>query len=182
MCLATIDQYLATSLRPQWQQFFNIKRAYLFSVSFFIIIGLCHGIPTLIWYDLIPSFTTGQMTCMITNSIFQKYIAYGYAIIFTGILPIMITVFFGCMAYWNVRQIPYRIVPLVRRELDKQLTSMVLMQVIFSFFFNVSYVILTCLLYTLDLTSKSINLLVFNMAFTVAGMIFYFHFAVSMNS
>ena len=33
------------------------------------------------------------------------------------------------MAYRNVQQIAYRTVPLVRRELDKQLTVMVLVQV-----------------------------------------------------
>ncbi|CAF3748822.1 unnamed protein product [Rotaria sp. Silwood1] len=38
------------------------------------------------------------------------------------------------MAYRNIKEINYRTVPLVRRELDKQLTTMVLIQVIYTFF------------------------------------------------
>ncbi len=37
-------------------------------------------------------------------------------------------IIFGVLGYRNVKQIAYRAVPLVRRELDKQLTKMVLIQ------------------------------------------------------
>jgi hypothetical protein len=106
----------------------------------FLIIWLLHGIPTLIWYNLSSSPITGSITCMIVNPIFQKYITYGYLLILTGILPICMAVLFGALAYWNVRQIPYRTVPLVRRELDKQLTSMILVQVVYNFFVIVLHV------------------------------------------
>ena len=36
------------------------------------------------------------------------------------------------MAYRNVQQLSYRTVPLVRRDLDKQLTVMVLVQVVYN--------------------------------------------------
>jgi hypothetical protein len=42
----------------------------------------------------------------------------------------MIVILFGILAYRNVQQIAYRAVPLVRRELDKQLTVMVLVEVL----------------------------------------------------
>jgi hypothetical protein len=40
-------------------------------------------------------------------------------------------IIFGLLAYRNIQQIAYRTVPLVRRELDKQLTRMVLVEVFF---------------------------------------------------
>jgi hypothetical protein len=181
MCLATIDQFLSTSLRPQWQQFFNIKRAYVLCMLF-LITWLLHGIPTLIWYNLSSSPITGSITCMIVNPFFQKYITYGYLLILTGILPIFMTVLFGSLAYWNVRQIPYRTIPLVRRELDKQLTSMVLVQVVFNIFVIVPYIIVLSLLYTLDFSSKAISLSKFDLSYAFFGMTYYLYFAVSINS
>ena len=41
------------------------------------------------------------------------------------------------MAYRNIQRISHRTAPLVRRELDKQLTTMVLVQVVINFFTNV---------------------------------------------
>jgi len=38
----------------------------------------------------------------------------------------------SAIAYRNIKQILYRTVPLVRRELDKQMTTIVLVQVIFN--------------------------------------------------
>jgi hypothetical protein len=94
MCLATIDQFLATSLRPRWQQFFNIKKAHFLCILFFII-WLLHGIPCLIWYTPTISLSTGSVSCIITDEIYQKYFSYGFTLILAGVLPIMITVSFG---------------------------------------------------------------------------------------
>ena len=46
MCLATIDQFLATSLRPQWQQFFTIRRAKFLSLVVFLV-WMCMAFPLL---------------------------------------------------------------------------------------------------------------------------------------
>ncbi|CAF4585351.1 unnamed protein product [Rotaria sp. Silwood1] len=178
MCLATIDQFLATSLHVHWQQFFNIKKAYVLCILFFII-WLLHGIPTLIWYDLSLLPTTGRLICTITNPVFDLYIAYGYLIILTGILPICITVLFGFLAYWNVRQIPYRTVPLVRRELDKQLTSMVLVQVVFNCFTILPYIICLFLVDTLDPNSMSMNMSDLGFGQHISIIIYYLYFASS---
>jgi hypothetical protein len=178
MCLATIDQFLATSLRPRWQQFFNIKRAHFLCILVFII-WLLHGIPTLIWYNLVISTRTGSASCIITNAIYQNYFTYSDIFILSGGLPIIITVLFGCLAYRNVRQIPYRTVPLVRRELDKQLTSMVLVQVVFNVFVIVSYIIMLILNYTVNFSNESIDLSVLNLITSIFGIIYYLYFAVS---
>lgn len=180
MCLATIDQFLATSLRPRWQQFLNIKRAYSLCRLFFII-WLLHGIPTLIWYNLSPSPITGRMTCTITNFIFEQYIRDGYLVVLTGTLPIFITVTFGSLAYRNVRQIPYRVIPLVRRELDKQLTSMILVQVVYNFFVIIPYVIVLVMTYFIELNMKTSIEDELNFYFVITNMIYYLYYAVSIN-
>ncbi|CAF3614672.1 unnamed protein product [Rotaria sp. Silwood1] len=220
MCLATIDQLLATSLQPRWQQCLNLKKAYRLCAMFFFI-WLLHSIPSLIWYNLslsvrtgkigcvitnsifqqyftyvyllilagilpiiinitfgsIAYLRTGKIGCVITNSIFQQYFTYVYLLILAGILPIIINITFGSIAYCNVRQIPYRTIPLVRRELDKQLTTMVLVQVVFKVFVIVPYITVLCVINTANLLSSSINITQLTFANFVTGIMYYLYFA-----
>jgi len=131
MCLAIIDQFMATSSRRQLQQLCNIKIAYCLSLIM-ILIWICHEIPTLILFNLIQSSDSSEMTCTNTSFVYQQYIIYVYLLVLTGILPMFINILFGSLAYRHVSQIPYRTIPLVRRALDKQLTSMVLVQMVYS--------------------------------------------------
>jgi hypothetical protein len=131
LCLAIIDQYFATSYHIRWQQWCNIKLAHRIT-SIFIIIWTLHGIPSLIFYNQIISPLTNTTVCQVTNYIFNQYLSYGYYLTLNNILP-LITIVFGIMAYYNARNLVHRTIPLVRRELDKQLTVMVLVQVLISF-------------------------------------------------
>jgi hypothetical protein len=131
LCLAIIDQYFATCSRPHWQQWCNIKLAYRLT-AVFSIIWILHGIPYFVFYDHIILSPTNKTICQITNNIFIKYHTYGYFLTLNNLLP-LITFVFGLMAYHNARHIGHRTVPLVRRELDKQLTVMVLVQVLINF-------------------------------------------------
>ncbi|CAF4709961.1 unnamed protein product [Rotaria sp. Silwood1] len=133
LCLATIDQFLATCSSPRCQQLCNIKLARRLCLAF-IISWLAYGILFFTSYDLIIDPSTGNLDCTVTNRTFQQYFKTWHVLIFLGVLPISITVLFGCLAYRNVQRLSYRTLPLVRRELDKQLTVMVLMQVVFNFF------------------------------------------------
>lgn len=178
MCLATTDQFLATSLRRQWQEAFNIKRARYLCV-FSIIIWLLHGIPVFIWYSPRYSTLTNKTSCIILNSAYQQYISYVYLIVLAGIAPIFITILFGSLAYWNVRQIPYRVVPLVRRELDKQLGNMVLVQVVLNIFYMLPCVIVLLLMYTLHPTIVSNYSAYFTLAYNMAALMYYLYFSVS---
>ena len=178
MCLATIDQFLATSLRPRWQQLLTIKRAHFLSILF-LIIWLVHAIPCLIWYNPVLSRRTGAISCTITNSIYEKYYAYCYGLTLAGILPICITVSFVCLAYRNVRQIPYRTVPLVRRELDKQLTSMVLVQVVHNFVVIVPYISVLIGIYTINPTVQPSIYSALAYSIRITGLVYYLYFAVS---
>jgi len=133
ICLATIDQYFATCTRPRWQQWSNIKLAQrLLILTIFLII--IEQIPTLIYYVQIESSTPGEFICTITNVNFIQFNIYCNYLILGNIIPYLILFSFGLMAYRNVQQLAHRAVPLVRRELDKQLTVMVLVQLISAFF------------------------------------------------
>ena len=130
-CLATIDQYFATCSRVQWQRWCNIKLAYRL-VFITILFWILHHIPYLIFYNHI--LLDNKIICKLTNLIFEQYTTYANLVILGRFIPISITFLFGYLAYRNVQQISYRTVPIVRRQLDQQLTSMVLVQVLVSVF------------------------------------------------
>ncbi|CAF1050216.1 unnamed protein product [Adineta steineri] len=177
ICLAIIDQYLATSSRAQWRLWCNMKIARR-SVLLFVLIWIIHNIPYLIYYDHVISTTTGQVTCINTNNIFQQYAIYGPTLIIGKILPIGITFVFGLLAYHNVQQLGYRTAPLVRRELDKQLTVMILVLIVFAFFTNMPYTIALILSTTTQLTQDPVLSAQIQFAILVNTYFVYIYFAV----
>jgi hypothetical protein len=128
VCLATIDQYFATCSNLRWRQWSNLKVAHRLTAIFAIFWSL-HGILYMIYFTRIYHPITGKTVCGVANAIFAKYNAYGYSLILAGFLPISITIFFSLLAFRNVRHSTRQAIPLVRRELEKQLTMMVLVQV-----------------------------------------------------
>ena len=140
MCLATIDQFLATCSTHRWQQWSHIKVAHRLTIGF-IIIWLLHGIPHCIYYNQIPSTSAGQYTCVITNDIFPVYYIGVQTVTLIGLLPILINVLFALLAYRNVRNLAHRAIPVVRRELDKQLTTIVLIQAVYYSVATIPYII-----------------------------------------
>jgi hypothetical protein len=153
LCLATIDQYFATCSRPRWQQWSNIKLV-RYTTAITIIFWSIFAILYAVYYDIIISPVTGNLTCMNTNSAFDRYNSYFHRIVMLGFLPNFITALFGFLAHRNISYLAYRTVPLVRRELDKQLTKMLLVQVIFNIFalllFNIVSVIVPYIITSAD--------------------------------
>ncbi|CAF1074259.1 unnamed protein product [Rotaria sp. Silwood1] len=181
MCIATIDQFLVTWANPRWQRYCNIQFAYrFFIISFFI--WILHGIPTLVYQTHITSILTGTKSCVITNSIFEKYYNYGFVLVLTSSLPVFVTALFGSLAYRNVRLLAYRTVPLVQRALDKQLTLIVLVQVVFNFCVIVPYIITYMFNFIVTLNSNTIEYAVFQLARNISINFFYLYFAVSIKN
>ncbi|UJR17537.1 hypothetical protein I4U23_004432 [Adineta vaga] len=106
------------------QQWSNIKVAHRITVII-TLIWLLNRIPYVIFFDKISS--TNTAVCVTVNSIFLQYHTYGYFLTYNNLIP-LITIIFGFMAFQNVRNLRYRSIPLVRQELEKQLTIMVLTQ------------------------------------------------------
>ncbi|CAF1242359.1 unnamed protein product [Adineta ricciae] len=130
ICFATIDQYWATCSRPKWRQWCNIKLALRLNLIS-IIISLLHCIPYLFFSNRAFLPTTNRISCIVTNKTYQQYRDYVLIPFINRLIPLTIIFTFGLLAYRNVQQIAYRTVPIVRRELDKQLTTMVLVQAAF---------------------------------------------------
>ncbi|CAF1173492.1 unnamed protein product [Adineta ricciae] len=176
MCLATVDQFLATQSNRRWHRFNSIKVARSVVTGIAICVT-AYCIPFLVYRGHTTSSSTGQAICDITNNVFASYRIFHNSFL-AGIIPLLIMSIFGLLAYRNVQQIAYRTIPLVRRELDKQLTSMVLIQI----FYNVLAITpsLTVGLYylildkTLDACSKTI----LNILLNLLAVIYYFYYVV----
>jgi hypothetical protein len=178
MCLATIDQFLATCSNPRWQRYSNIKLARWLCAIFFIIWTL-HGIPVIYFYNQVPTDPTGQLLCVITNDTFEQYYRYFFLVILIGIIPLLVTVSFGFLAYRNVQLLPYLSIPLVRRETDKQLTIMVLVQDVYNLFFIIPYVVVYLMVLNTDADQDSIIGARIDLASSITGALYYMTFSVS---
>ncbi|CAF1016202.1 unnamed protein product [Adineta ricciae] len=178
MCLATIDQYLATCPRTRWQRWSHIKVAHKVTVIS-VLIWILYGIPFLIYNNLIYSPITNRMICITSMTTFYYYYAYSFVWIFGGMLPIFVNALFGLLAYCNVQQMHRRTVPLIRRELDKQLTVIVLIQVVYTFVAIIPYIIVTIII--LDSMSGNDDLwqAKIQLATSITTCLYYLYFSVS---
>lgn len=112
------------------------------------------------------------------SNILLQYFSYGFIIILAGFLPVFITILFAFLAYRNVTQLAYRAVPIIRRELDKQLSTMVLVEVIFNCFATISYIILYIIQRILYITSNSYRSQQLSLTSSVLILMYYLHYAV----
>ncbi|UJR20481.1 hypothetical protein I4U23_023609 [Adineta vaga] len=177
LCLVTIDQFLATSARLQWQRWSSIKVAHR-SSSICIIFWLLYGIPYLIYYNPTLINSTKQTGCMITNSNYLKYYSSVHTPIIMGAIPIIITTVFGFLAYRNVKQFSHRAIPLVRRRHETQLTIMVFVQIIFNIFATTPVFVIRTLASQTTLTSDPKIGAQMQFAIALTTGIYYFYYAV----
>lgn len=176
LCLATIDQYFATCSHPRYQQWSNIKIAHRLSMLN-LIIWIFHNIPYLIYYDYVISSSTEKHVCTLTNNFFQQYVNYIILLTLGRILPICITVLFGLLAYCNIQTLSHRNLPLIRRELDKQITKMVLVQVLITFLSISPYVIVYFLSIISSITRDTNIAAQLHLASTISSTVYFIHFA-----
>ncbi|CAF1030214.1 unnamed protein product [Adineta steineri] len=124
ICFTTIDQFFSTNHRFNLRQMCTLKLGRYVS-SMFICFAIIHSIARGSSYNIQPT-----MGCIISNRIWIRYSTFFYYPILGGFLPIVSASSFSILAYINVRHIVRRQIPIVRRKLDKQITTMVLMRVI----------------------------------------------------
>lgn len=180
ICLATIDQYFATSSNLRWKQWFcQLKIAFCLTVIT-VIFWLLHGILYLVFFGWTPSAIPGPGSCIILNSIFGLYHVYGYFLTLSGFLPITIMVVFALLAFRNIHRSDHQNVPIVRRELEKQLTTMVLTHVAINSLLLLPMDIISALQRNTQLTSNATTAAMLQTAGTISLFIYYMNFAVSM--
>jgi hypothetical protein len=180
LCLATIDQYFATCSHPRWQKWSNIKLVHLLTTTT-IIFWLIFAILYPVYYNIIISPITGTVTCMTTNDIFNRYNTYFHRPVMLGFLPNFITALFAILAHRNLRNLAYRTVPLVRRELDKELTKMLLFQVPFNIFALLLFNIVSIIAPYVITTGNPVVVAKIQFVQILSYCIYYLYFAVSVN-
>ena len=178
ICFATIDQYLATSSSVRWRQWSSLKVARRLTIAMCIFWSL-HGILFLVFYAQIYSPLTGTIICGITDATFGGYHTYGYILILTGFLPIAVTIIFALLALRNVRQLAHLTVPLVRRELEKQLTIMVLVQVALNSLVVLPFNIVSAVQLNSQLASNADIAARLQFAYFLGLLLYYLSYAVS---
>ncbi|CAF1400788.1 unnamed protein product [Adineta ricciae] len=125
LCLAIIDQYFATSSRPRWQQWSNPRIAHR-AVIIAALIWAGHAVPFFLYFNQLSPVNAAL--CISSNAVLYEYNVYVYYLTYGNLFP-LIAAIFGLLAFRNARSLTTRPNPLVRRELDKQLTTMVLVEI-----------------------------------------------------
>lgn len=122
MCFAAIDQFLL--LTNRWRHLCSTQFASRVVIIAFIA-ALIHGIPVFFFQDIYPPPGTGQTSCSFTNTGYSIYYSRFLFPFLLGIIPLIIRITFGLLAFIRVRQLHNRQIPIVLLERDKQLTAMV---------------------------------------------------------
>ena len=180
-CLAAIDQFLATCSNPRWHRWNTIKVARNVVVGI-IIAWTLYAMPSLILFAHTRSPTTGRISCNTINAAYITFYNFVHVTVILSSLPAVIMTLFGLLAYWNVRHIAYRTVPLVRRELDKQLTSMVLVQVVYEVIFLLTTTVQTIFNALIGTPTDPYTIAVVNLVRNLITLLYYFDFVVKVDS
>jgi hypothetical protein len=155
VCFEAFDQFLSTNHRFVLRQLSTLglaRRLICISCCLWIL----QTIPYIIFYEIVPPFG-----CIIVSSGLTHYYSYFYYPILNGSLPILIPSVFGLLAYRNVRRIVRRQIPIERRRLDRQLTAMIFVRVVFFVILLLPYTIFR--IYTLNITISPVDSLPYAM-------------------
>ena len=135
ICIAALDQFLATNPRSSLQQkssLGTIQQCLIIYTTF----ALAHGIPFLIFFDIDPS-----MGCVVENLILAKYHMFFYYPVLIGLLPIFLMITLSFVAFYNLRHLIQHNISGLRRRMLRQCTSMILARVSVFVVLTLPYVI-----------------------------------------
>ena len=154
--LQSADAYFATSRSPIWRQKSNVQTARYFVIAT-IFFWVCHNVPYLFFENLIVGSNGALPTCAITNTVYFQYHTYFLNLGVTLIISLMIITVFGYLTYRNLRTLNIRDQnPL--SSLTKQMTRMVLAQIVIVFFCQGAYTITNSYFLATTYQVKSDNL------------------------
>ncbi|UJR07456.1 hypothetical protein I4U23_011745 [Adineta vaga] len=125
ICCASADQFFSTHSYFHRRQFCTMKSARC-SAFIIITIWLIHSVGFALFFSATPF-----VGCVISNPNAVRYASFFFYPVLAGFLPMTIAATFSLFAFRNVRRIVRRQVPIVRRRLDRQMTAMVFLRVIF---------------------------------------------------
>ncbi|CAF1420530.1 unnamed protein product [Adineta ricciae] len=166
-CLATIDQYFASSQNVRIRRWSNIRWARRI-VVIIIIIWCIHGIPPALYSDISPT----TKACGNMNARYADYIPF-YLLGLICAIPIVVMVTFGYLTYRNIHLTR----TLARQYADRQLVRMVLFQIILVIISFVPYGTYSVYsLVTTGMAKDTYRLLQEAFAITVLSLVPYFYY------
>jgi len=168
-CLATIDQFFATSRNVNVRLFSKIQLAHRL-VIITIIIWFLHAIPTLVFSHVSP--VTSR--CSPSNAIYATYTPLYILILQCGI-PVFVMIVFGFLTYRNMHLTRF----LAEQHADRQLVRMILIQVFLVVISMTPYGCITAYnLITAQITKDVVRLEKENLALNVFALVSYFYYIV----
>ncbi|CAF1688390.1 unnamed protein product, partial [Adineta ricciae] len=119
---------------------------------------------------------SNETICTTTSNDFDKFNTYFNYLVVGNLLPQTIACTFGILAHRNIQQISYRTAPLVRRELDKQLSAMVLVQICYMCVILASQFVIYMIAVYGNIKDSIIQAQI-NLVYVVSLCLYYSHFA-----
>ncbi|CAF3188929.1 unnamed protein product [Rotaria sp. Silwood2] len=173
VCLQTLDQYLSTHYQPHIRSMSTLKLArYLVIIT--AIVWILQTIPYFIFYDIIP-----PLGCIINNQALKNYYSFFHYLVLHGFLPILLSAFFSILAYRNVRRLVRRQIPIGRRRLDRQLTAMIFVRVLFFIILLLQYTIFRAYSLNINVTKlDSLNNAIFQLISAVSKVLAFANYCV----
>ena len=135
ICLAALDQFLATNPRHQLQQKSSLITIQCL-LTIYIIFALVHGVPFLIFFDI-----DATLGCIVTNPTLETYYTFFYYPVLIGLLPIFLMCTLSLVAFYNIRHLIQRNISTSRRRMLRQCTAMILGRVSVFVLLTLPYVI-----------------------------------------
>jgi len=169
-CLATIDQFFATSRSVYLRRFSNIKSAHRI-LTILTIVWCLYGIPVIFFYNISPSIKF----CVSTNYDFNNIYIPIYVIGLLSVIPVLIMVVFGYLTHRNIHLTKV----LAEQQADRQLRRMILIQtvlVVISFApygINYAYGVITS-----NVSKNANRFIIESFASTVISLVSYIYFVV----
>lgn len=177
VCLLTIDQYLSTNPRCHWRQLSTLKLA-VRCTTLNICFVTFHSLIFLIYSEI-----QGPLGCTVYHFMVRMYLSFFYYPILSSLLPLITTISFSLFAYRNVRRIVRQQIPVVRRRLDRQMTTLTLTRVIFIVICGIPFISSSLAVLNIDHGEENaLQVSIINFVISICNSILYFNFAVKFQS
>ena len=178
ICLATIDQYFITCSNRHWHRYSNMKIA-RFSTIFFICFWILHGVPYLIYNEHTTILNSNRFFCVTANEALRNYFFFFYNTFLASLLPVAINSIFAVLVHQNLQQNAEKNLFIIRRTFEKQLTTIILVQDLFSFCFLMPHIFGNLFTFHSVMINDLSSIPKLIVRHSVTLMIYHLHFAVS---
>ena len=167
------DQCLSTHPRYQIRQRSTLKLAHRL-VGYSTVLFILHNITFLIFADIQPT-----MGCTVYHPLARRYYSFFYYPLLSSSLPMLATIVLSAASFYNVRHLVRLQVPVIRRQLDRQMTAMTLGRVICLFICGFPYLLASVLELNVNNTKENhLQLSIVNMVTSVCYTLLYTNFSV----